>query len=795
MKNKLQSIAMLRKYFIIGLRNILKQRFYNILNVVGLGVGLALVIFIALFLHHQHRYDRWYADYQRIYRVEFGEWAITGPAFKRVVEQSSSGIEQVLMLNNNQLRNTPVRIGNEMMRIHHLVAADPEIFDFFDLTFIHGDAQTALDDIGNIILTRSEALRLFGKENPIGEVLSPNDSYNLMVSGVIEDITHFHVEVDALVSFMLFGRFFGTDYFERPGNWNHFLFVKLHPESDPTMVRNQIEESTDAFILETSGIDFDKAIKLRPVKDIFYTSEDLIESRVMRGNKTLSIAFMIIAGFILLIAVVNFINLSTAHSSSRAREMGIRKLLGSTRSSLMIQFWVESVLITAAGMLIAVALVEIFMPSFNTLAEIDINLREYSVGSLMAGFTASALVLGFLNGLYPAFYMSGFEPARVLKGELTKSKGAALLRKTLMVFQFATAIGLIAGTLIIYQQIHYMKTKDLHFDPQNIVYFRANQPVLQRWEEFKNELRSSPGISEVALTNALPGNVGWQESVYLEGQLRQFYYWPATPEFFSMLGAELLAGRWPDRNLATDQRENMVVNRQWLQLMGLDQDYENIIGQSIPWGDGKINIIGIVSDFHFNSLHQIIAPMAFVWHEERCQMVSIKLHPHNMSETLEHINRTWTQFYPHEPLYWSFLDDTLMALYAKEERTSTMLTFFSLFAILIACLGLFGLSSFLIEKRSKEIALRKVLGSPLLNLHMLLQKEFVLLIAVASLIAIPMGWYFMSNWLNEFPYRIQTGATPFIVAVLITLLIAIGTVSWHAFRVSGKNPSDFLRAE
>jgi putative ABC transport system permease protein len=786
---------MLKNYILIGFRSLLNQRFYSILNIIGLGVGMALVIFIAFYLHDQHRFDRWYADHNRIYRVEFGEWGITGPAFRRVIHDSSAGIEQTIRINNNQFYNWAVRKNNEMVRIKYVIAADPEVFDFFNLTFIHGDAQTALDDVGKIVLTRSEAIRLFGTDNPLGSVLSPNEGYNLVVSAVIEDIDHFHIYVDAIIPFMVFGKYFGTDYFDRPGNWNHPTYIKLHPDADPAHVRDQIAERTDEYILETAGMLFDQETRLRPVKDIYYTNEDMIEGRVRHGNKTLSIAFMVIAGFILFIAVVNFINLSTAHAASRSREMGIRKLLGGTRESLMMQFLTESVLVTSAGMLLAVALVEIFLPSFNTLAGVSINLREWSLGWHLLIFIIASVLVGFINGLYPAFYLSSFEPARVLKGEFTKGKGAARFRKGLMIFQFATGIALIAGTLIVYQQIYYMRSKDLNFNKEDIVYFRANQTVLQKWDDFKTVLQSSPGIKQVALTNTVPGSVGWQENLYIEGKIRQFTYWPATPEFFSMLGAELLAGRWPDRNLTTDEKLNFVVNRQWLQLMGLEGDFDEIINHSLPWGEDKITIIGIVNDFHYNSLHQAIAPMALVWHEARCQVVSIKLQQHNQSQTLEHVSNTWLQFYPDEPLSYTFLDDSLMALYEREERMGTILTFFSIFAIFIACLGLFGLSSFLIEKRSKEIALRKVLGAHYMRLHVLLQKEFIWLIGIASLMAFPLGWYFMNNWLEGFPYRIHLGLVPFFISVLLILFIAMATVSWHTVRVSGKNPSDFLRAE
>lgn len=758
-------------------------------------MGLALVIFIGLYLYDQHRYDRWYDDYERTYRLEFGDWGITGPVFKRIAEDASAGIEEVLRLNNNQMYNTPVRKGDETVRIKHIIAADPAVFDFFDLTIIHGDRDNPLSDMGNIVLTRSEAIRLFGKENPIGEVLRTQDDYNLMVTAVIEDVSHFHVEIDALVSFMIFSKYYGADYFESSGNWNHLTYLKLHQEADVEQVRARVDEKSLEFIFESSGLTFDKAVFLRPVKDIYYTNDITFESPVLHGNKTLSLAFMIIAGFVLFIAVVNFINLSTAHSATRAREMGVRKLLGGTRGSLMVQFLLESIIITAMGMLLALVLVEIFLPRFNVLAETDINLRDWSWALIILAFLAITLVVGFINGLYPAFYLSGFQPAVVLKGHTTKGKGAALFRKSLMVFQFATGIGLIAGTIIVYQQTSYMKNKEMNFNKENIVFFRGSEPVLQRWDEFRNSLSSSPNIKEVALTNAVPGNVGWQESAIIDGEVRQFYFWPATPEFFEILEVNLLAGRWPDRNLVTDQRENVVVNEQWLQHMGFAPPWENVIGENIRYGFGEMTIIGVVEDFHFNSLHQAIGPMAFVWWENRSKMVSIKIQEQNKAEALAHIQQTWTSFYPQEPLAYTFLDDSLKAYYDKEERTGMILSFFSLFAIFIACLGLFGLSSFLMEKRSKEIALRKVLGAPLFRLHLLLQKEFIILIGFASIIAVPVGWYFMQTWLQSFPYQITISPAPFVVAVLLTLFIAILTVSWHAIRVSSKNPSDFLRAE
>ncbi len=786
---------MIRKYFTTGWRNIGRHKLSSILNVFGLSLGLALFIFIGLFLHDQYRYDRWYEDSDRIYRLEFGEWGVISPAYKRLAEGASAGVEEAVRLNNIQLHNSPLRKDGDVIRIQHLIAADPAVFDFFGLKFLHGDAQTALDNINSIVLTRSEATRLFGKENPVGEVLRLRDQYNLVVTGVVEDISHFHIKMDAFISFMIFGEFFGNDYFESPGDWNHFTYVKLHQEACPVETHSQIEEAALQFIYETAGIHFDMEVRLRPVKDIYYTQDVAFESRVIHGNRTISVAFMLIACFVLFIAIVNFINLSTAHAFARAKETGIRKLLGGSRKSLVLQFLAESVMITIIAMLGAILLVEIFLPDFNNLAGVDISLGDWSAGFLIVAFLLSSIIIGFLNGIYPAFFLSGFRAAKVLKGELTRSKGAALFRKGLMVFQFAIGIALIAGTIIVFDQVWYMQNKEMEYNKEDVLFFRSNTSIRQSWSDFRHDLLSVPHIREVSLTNTVPGNVGWQESVIKDGQAKQFYYWPATPEYFSMLGVDLLAGRWPDRKLPTDQHSNVVVNQQWLRLMGFDQSPEEVLGASVQAGIGRKTIIGVVPDFHFNSLHKAIAPLMFVWDDNRSQMVSIHLESGAEAKAIDHINLTYAAYYPDEPLSYQLLDDSISDLYDDENRLGVIFGGFSVFAILIASLGLFGLSSFLIEKRSKEIAIRKVMGASLLRLHLLLQKEFFVLVMMAALIAVPAGWYFMSRWLTGFPYHISLGIAPFVVAVMVALFIALATVSWHAHRVANKNPGDFMRTE
>ncbi len=788
---------MIRNYIKTSVRSITKQKFYAILNILGFSLGIALFIFISLFLYEQFSYDRWYKNHPQIYRVELGDWGILGPIYGRIMQDASADIEKTLRVNNNWGHNAAVTTGDNenVMKIPHLILADSTVFDFFDFQFIHGSEEHALKDKNNIVLTHSQASRLFGNTDVVGQVIRLYDRYNLTVSAVIEDVNRFHLKVDAIGSFEMFRDIFSPEYMESTGDWNHHTYIKVHPEADISDVRVNVKNLISQFINELFGVEFDREVNLRPVADIYFTNTVAHEIMVIHGSKTTSFAFLAIAIFIMLIAIINFVNLSTARSAGRAREVGIRKLLGSDRKKLIAQFLAESIILTTVAVIIAFALVELLLPWFNYIADSEISLQNFGFLNLLVIFLLGAILIGIISGIYPAFYLSTFKPITTLRGETAKGTGAALFRKVLIVFQFTVSVALIAGTIIVFHQLNFMRSKDPGFNKENVVYFPTNAKVRQNWESFRNTLLANPAIEDVAMTYNTPGNINWQESIVEDGEAKQFTFWPMTPEYFSMLDVDLLAGQPFSRDYPTDEETAVVVNERWIRLMGYSDNYEEILNKAVSTSYHNFRIIGIVPDFHFNSMHQSIAPLMMVWRERSVSVASVKIHRTNIPTAIQHIRETWAQYSPHEMIEYKFLEDSLAALYDRENRLGLVFTSFSAFAIIIACLGLFGLTSFMVEKRTKEIAIRKVLGATTRNLLHLFSKDFLILVGLSLLFAIPLGYFALDYWLNTFPYHIKIPAAPFLVAAATAIILTLLTVGFHVIKASHSNPAEPLKNE
>jgi putative ABC transport system permease protein len=694
----------------LAIRNLTRQKFYTILNITGLSFGMALVIFIGLYLYQQFSYDK-FKGHERIFRVEMGEWAILGPVYARLVGNSSANVEQTLRIDSNWGHNAKLKPANEdkALIITYVVLADHEIFDFFPLTFIEGSSENSLLDKNSIVMTRSQAMRFFGKTNIVGEAVRLNDNYLLTVTGVIEDIKLLHFKADAIASFELFGDIYSPDFFERTDGWNHNTYVKLHPNADVAATESAIHKTITDHIEKLFGVNFENQARLRPVGDIYFTSEKLHEIQIVHGDKNRSYAFLIIAVFILFIAVINFVNLATARSARRARETGISKLLGSTRIRLIYQYMLESVFITFIAVGLAFAIIEILLPWFNYLTDSDNSLRDLSWWKWAAGVLATSLFIGFLAGAYPSFYLSGFQPARVLKGDMVRGKGAAIFRKILIVFQFTISVALVAGTIIVYQQLNHLTETDTGFKKEGIIYFTLNPQIMRGWEGFRNELLQHPGVESVALSNAVPGRVRWQQSIVRDEAGFKFTYWPMTPEYFDMLGLELLAGREFSRSFPADVNQAVIVNEQWIWNSGIDfTSYDEIPGQFI---NNTYRIIGVVKDFHYNSLHNAIGPLMMIWHNHSTRIASIRINPAVAATAIAHIEETWNTSSPDEIFTYNYLKDSFEKLYENEQRMGMIFISFSSFAVVIAFMGLFAITSFMIEKRTREISIRMVMGA------------------------------------------------------------------------------------
>jgi putative ABC transport system permease protein len=783
---------------LLALRSISKQKFYAILNIAGFSLGLSLIIFIGLYLFEQFSYDKWYTDHDRIYRVEVDDWAVLGPVYTRLIESSSADIQQTLRVNSNWGNDVIVRVARKKtsLSIPYFVLADSTIFNFFDFSFIEGNPANALNAKDKIVLTRSQAVRLYGKTDILGETIKIRDQYTLIVSGVIEDIRHLHFNLDALGSFELFGDIYSPEYFESKGDWNHNTYVKVYPESNITEIEQAISVSIVDYFDKVAGTSPERKIRLRPAADIYFATDKLHEIAINHGNKSASYAFLLIAVFILFIAVVNFVNLSTAQSSSRARDTGIRRLLGSSRGNLVLQFLSESVLITFLAVFLAIGLVEIFLPYFNYITSSENHFSDIGWFRLGVVLSVGTLIIGILSGIYPAFYLSGFQPINTLKGELTKGRSSTALRRVLIAFQFTISIALISSTIILYQQLNHLNDTDPGFNKEDIVYFKLNAKVYRNWESFRNTLLSHSAIKSVGLSNTIPGQVRWQESMINNGVGFQFTYWPMNPEYFNMLELSMLSGRPFSRDMHADVDVAIIINEQWAWQSGLPfNDYEDLIGYSFENEFRKFKIIGVVSDFNFNSLHESIGPLVIAWRSKSSFMASIKLDKYNTNAAISFIEENWNQLSPDDILSINFLNISLEKLYDNENKMGIIFLSFSCFAIIIACMGLFGMASFMVEKRTREFSIRKVLGASSTGILILLSKEFFGLIVLALALAVPLSWVGMESWLNSFTSRIGITTIPFLVAGFATILLMLMIIGFHVIKLSHENPSDALRKE
>jgi putative ABC transport system permease protein len=797
--NRRLKIDMMNKTdFIIAIRNISRQKFYSFLNLTGLSIGLSLVIFIGLFLYEQFSYDKWYKDYDRIYRVEMGDWAILGPVYSSLISNSSASVENTLRINSSWGYELSVKVENKptFLKIPYTILTDSVIFDFFPFTFIEGSANNALNSKDKIVLTRSQAINLYGRTDVLGEIIRLQDKYPVTVAGVIEDVKHFHVKVDAIASFLLYGDIMGPEYFDSPGDWNHNTYVKLYPGADVAATERAIEKAVGNYMEEKFGFSSERKGKLRNVADIYFTSEKMHELLVVHGSKSNSYAFLMIAVFILVIAIINFINLATAASASRARETGIRKLLGSSRKKLIRQYLLESVIITMVAVLVAFSLVEMFLPYFNYVTNSENSLRHIGFGKLSAIFVVCTLVIGVLSGSYPAFYLSAFQPASILKGEVTRGSGAAIFRKVLIVFQFTISIALIAATIILYQQINHIRAKETGFNKEGIIHFKLNAKVVQSWESFRNAVASHPAVASVALSNTIPGHVRWQESLNENGASFQYTYWPMTPEYFEMLEMSLVAGRAFSREMPSDEGVSVVVNEKWIHQSGLEfSTYDDLIGRSVDNAFHHHRIVGIVPDFNYNSMHEAVGPLMMIWRNNASYIANVKVNTTEIGGVIAHLDKTWSTWSPDAAFSWSLLSDSLDKLYDGEKRMGIIFLSFSSFAVLIAFMGLYGLASFMVEKRTREISIRKVLGATTANLLVMLTREFLILILLSLVIAVPLGWMGMNSWLENYSARIQITAYPFIISGMLAAILMMVTMGYHVMKLSHHNPSKTLNRE
>lgn len=816
--SNIKNFDMFKNYLTISWRNLLKQKTYSFVKIVGFAIGIAACLMIGLFVKEELSYDLQYADHDQIYRV-IGCVTINGDVKKgvafpapmaAVLKKDFPEIEESGRYNNSELfgaGGNEVRNGDGIENAYDdgFAYIDQSLVNMLRLDFIYGNPKEALTKPNSVIITKQKADKYFPNQNPVGKTLIVNDKKDTpyLVGGVVENFKKTsHIQFDFLIG--LTGLEFWPDEQNYWGASNYATYIKVAKGTNIPALESKLTKGllTNYFIPKggMSAVEAKKFLSekkprllLQPLTEIHLHSNDIDDSLVHGDIRTVTM-FGGIAIFILLIAVVNFVNLSTAKSANRAKEVGLRKVVGSFRSSIINQFLSESVLYSLVSFVIAVAITLAMLPWFNEIVGHSIEI-PWNDWFIIPSLLIFAVCVGIIAGIYPSFYLSSFRPIQVLKGKVTNGAKGSALRSALVIFQFATSIVLIIGTAVIYRQMNFILDTKIGFDKEQVLLLHGTNTLGNQVVTLANELRSLPEVVEVTTGDYLPvrgtkrnGNGFWNEGKQDVDPSVPAQFWRIDETYLNTLGIKLAKGRNFDRDLASDSSA-IIINKKMEKELGGD-----MLGKRITNYAGLWTVIGVVEDFHFESLRESITPLALVLGFE-ASTLAIKLKPGDMNQTIKSLSGVWAKLAPHQPIRYSFLDERYAAMYNDVQRTGKILTSFSVLAIFVACLGLFALSAFMVEQRSKEISIRLVLGASVNNVFQLLTWNFVRLVVIAFFTAAPLGWYFMNKWLEDYTYRTTIGWDIFLLTGVSAVLIALFTISYQSLRASWVKPITNLKAE
>lgn len=808
---------MLYNYLKIAIRNLRKHPFISFINLFGLTVGLSCCLLILGYILHELSYDRFHSKADRIFRVERTfintdtgmpslELGCIAPPFGPLLENDFDDICQltrVLFYGTSTLRYE-----DKLINEKNVFVADENISRVFDLEMVMGDAATALRDPFSMIMTEEMAHKYFGEENPIGKSVRMENQFEVKVTGVYKAFpanSHMHPQIMLSFNTLKIPEIYGEEALQTDwGGNNFFTYVLLREGYDPDKLETQFPAFLDRHL--PSGGSTVKAsswnkLNLRALTDIHLYSQKDQEIEQNSDIKRVYI-FSAIALFILLIACINYMNLSTARSVLRAKEIGVRKVVGAGKGELVLQFLSESVLIAWIATLLAAACAGIAFPWLNQLTDLDLSIELLMRWQVVLALLLVPFGVGVLSGIYPAIFLSSFKPVKVLKGFAKVGGGGLSFRQALVVAQFSISIILIISTLVVYQQLQYIQNKSLGYDREHIVTFSNTATMAGIYESFRNELLSSPHVKEVAQSTRIP------TGRLLDGQGSQLNrgdslapvranirYVRTDDHFLAAYNIPLVSGRAFSSDYGQDT-SSFIINEAAVKELGLPTA-EAAVGKEFMYGNRKGRLVGVMQDFHFESMHQRIMPMVIYKSvgDEKYTRISVKLSGENLAAGLAHLEKSWHSFDPDTPLEYTFLTDRFQQLYQSEQRQGIIFTVFACIAIAIACLGLFGLSAFTIGQRVKEIGIRKVLGAETSGIVAMLSKDFLKLVVLAALIAFPVAWWAMHSWLEDFAYRVDIPLWVFLLAGIAALMVAFLTVSYQAIKAARANPVKNLRTE
>ena len=776
-------------YLKVAIRNIIKHKGISFINIFGLAAGMTCAILIILWIQVQLSYDTGQVNRDRLYRLENESWVVM-PPYLRETAAVFPEVEQAIRF---YFWLEPTLKHNEnIFTVTEFALVDNPVFEAFNFDFIAGNPETALESPFSLILTESIAKRLFGNDDPLGKIVQMNNLYKYTVTGVVKDVKKFHMDINAFASVNDITRLAGNNGFLTDRNYNFSIYLLVHPEANiPDLVEKINKRASEVDRYQGDSL------LLRPFNDIYFANFLQHEKNTKHGNIHLVVVFSIIAVLILVIACINFVNLTIAKTKTREKEIAVRKVVGARRSSIQKQFFGETVIIVLIALFLALLLSRLFLPSFNTLTGEDISLFPFNMKLLF-------LILGvmvfsaFISGIYPSFYLSVLEPVSVLKGKSGKGSKSSILSKLLIAFQFVISISLIIATIIVVKQLNYMQSSDLGMNYEQTLTLTLRggkfqgdrEKILSSKQAFKERLLTNPAIRGVTFLNQLPGKITntwtWVFPEREDGIPVRVIN--ADPDFIDLMEIEVIEGRNFSYEIQTDLDYRFLINEEAVKQFGMPDP----VGRTS--NSGAYTTIGVVKDFHYNSMHTKIEPMAISW-SYWTRRACIKMAGSHIQDSIQHIENVYKEFCPGFALEYSFLDETFAQQYEAEKRLQKLLQYFVSLAIIISCLGLFALTAFVAEQKTKEIGIRKVLGSSKTGIFLLLSKSFAKWVLVANFISWPIAYYVLDNWLKTFAYRIHINIMIFVLSGLLALLIALLTVGYQSMKAASANPADCLRYE
>jgi putative ABC transport system permease protein len=809
---------MFRNFLKLAFRNLWKNKAFSAINIAGLSVGLAVCLLIILYVKDELSYDKSISQSENIYRID-ADLSFNGTQFTSAVSPAPMGPtlkkDYPQVVQYTRLRNYGdilIKKDNQNVPNHNAVFADSTFFQVFSISMISGNRLTALNEPHSIVIDETTAKKYFNTVDVLGKTMYVDDSVNCKITGVIKDIpaqSHFHFSTI---------RPMHDTWHDDQQDWlsnNYPTFVLVKPGVTKASLQHAVDAAVSNYLqkqldqmLHLSAADLKKSgnhfmYPVMPLNDIHLYSNKSYEFE-SNSDITYVYIFSVVAVFILLIACVNFMNLSTARSSNRAKEVGIRKVAGSTRPALIAQFLMESVLTSFLSLLLALAIAALLLPFFNQLAGKQMTVWTLYSTWLMPVLLGLIVVVGCVAGSYPAFYLSSFQPAQVLKGSIVKGFKNSRLRSSLVVFQFFISVTLIIGTIVIYNQLTYIRSREIGYKRDQVLVIN-NAYVLNNIKTFRQEMLRIPAVQNASITSSMPTETsystnGWFKNATLDAKqviiMTDFY---VDQNYIPTLGMQMTAGRNFSKDFLTDSTA-IIVNETAAKLLGFKNPLnENLYRPSGYAANGGFNsrgyhIIGVVKDFNFSSMHDKVGPMIIELNDSWGK-VALRVNASNIHETISEVENKWNSMSPGQSISYTFLDADFNKVYNADQRTGKLFITFAVFAIFIACLGLFGLVTYAAEQRVKEIGVRKVLGASVTEIVAMISKDFIKLVLIAFVIAFPAGWWMMNKWLEGFAYRIHISWWVFAFAGLLTIAIALITVCMQAVKAALANPVTSLRSE